>query len=220
MVGVIAMIMLAMLDGGATTGMHEHFVLIVILFLGQVLGGILILGGGIQRHQWRHLGLFLAAIAVFLDLFVGFRLLGLFILGRRAGDLEALDIVFLAAAGLGLLFGQQRLPVGHGDLVIVGMDFGKGQETLAIAAIFDKGGLQRRFDPRHLGKIDVSFERPLGSGFEIKFLDFGTVENDHPGLFRVAGVDEHTFGHGNLRRARDSGQRHGLRLVNKGGANC
>ena len=27
-----------------------------------------------------------------------------------------------------------------------------------------------------------------------------TVENDHPGFFRVAGVDKHALGHGNLRR--------------------
>jgi hypothetical protein len=100
------------------------------------------------------------------------------------------------------------------------MDFGKGQETLAIAAIFHKGGLQRRLNARHLGEIDVSLERPLGRGLEIKFLDLGTVENDHPCFFRVVGVDEHAFGHGNLRRARGLGRRHSVQRANKGGANC
>ena len=131
--------------------------------------------------------------------FSGF-FIGLGILGRPAGNVEALDIVFLAASGLGLLLGQQRLPVRHRDLVIIGMDFGEGQETLAIAAIFHKGGLQRRLNARHLGEIDIALERPLGSGLEIKFLDLGSVENDHPGLFRVAGVDKHALGHGILRR--------------------
>jgi hypothetical protein len=118
------------------------------------------------------------------------------------------------------LLGEQRLPIGHGDLIIIRMDFGKGEETLAVAAIFHKGGLQGRFDPRHLGEIDVSLERPLGSGFEIKFLDLRTVENDHPRLFRVAGVDKHAFCHGNLRRARRSGNRHDGRRAYRSGANC
>ena len=68
--------------------------------------------------------------------------------------------VFRAAAGFGFLVGEQRLPVGIRDLVIVGMDFREGEEALAVAAIFDKGGLQRRFNPRHLGKIDIALERP------------------------------------------------------------
>ena len=94
------------------------------------------------------------------------------------------------------------------------------QEALAIAAILHKGGLQRRLNARHLGEIDVSLERPLGRGLEIKFLDFGSVENDHPCLFRVAGVDKHAFGHGNLRRARGFGCRHDVRQADRGGANC
>ena len=52
--------------------------------------------------------------------------------------------------------GDQRLPIGHRDLVVVGMDFAERQKTVAIAAIFDEGGLQRRFDPRYLGEIDVA----------------------------------------------------------------
>ena len=71
----------------------------------------------------------------------------------------------------GLLLGDQRLTVGDRDLVIVGMDFREGEEALAVAAIFDEGRLQRRLNARHLGEIDVSFERPLGGGLEIKFLD-------------------------------------------------
>jgi len=46
---------------------------------------------------------------------------------------------------------QQRLPIGKGDLVIVGMNFGEGQEAVAIAAVIDERGLQRRLDPRNLG---------------------------------------------------------------------
>ena len=123
--------------------------------------------------------------------------------GFGAGtDLKTFDIVFRAAAGLGLLVGDQRLPVGGGDLVIVGMDFREGEEALAVAAIFDKGGLQRRLNARHLGKIDIALERPPRGSLEIKFFDFGSVENHHAGFFRVAGVDQHALFHGILRCAR------------------
>ncbi len=121
-------------------------------------------------------------------------------LGAR-GDLERLDIVFGTAAGFGLLFGDQRLPVGDRDLVVVGMDFREGEEALAVAAILHERRLERRLHARHLGEIDVAFERPLGRGLEIEFLDLTAVENDDPGLLRVTGVDKHALGHCTLRAA-------------------
>ena len=43
---------------------------------------------------------------------------------------------------LGALFlGDQRLPVGDRDLVVVGMDFRKRQEAVAVAAVIDEGCL-------------------------------------------------------------------------------
>ena len=36
---------------------------------------------------------------------------------------------------------DQRLPVGDRDLVIVGMDFGKRQIAVAVAAVLDEGRL-------------------------------------------------------------------------------
>ena len=66
-------------------------------------------------------------------------------------------LVVLGFGSLGL-GAQQRLTVGDRDLVVVGMDFAEGQETVAVAAIFDEGGLKRRFDARHARQIDVSFE--------------------------------------------------------------
>ena len=54
-------------------------------------------------------------------------------------------------AVLGLLFGlavgpflrlDQGLAIGNRDLIVVGMDFAKSQKAMAVAAIFDEGGLQ------------------------------------------------------------------------------
>ena len=58
-----------------------------------------------------------------------------------------------AAAGtvVGLFFGlamgafvglDQRQTVGDRDLVVIGVDFAEGEEAVAVAAIFDEGGLQ------------------------------------------------------------------------------
>ena len=75
------------------------------------------------------------------------------------------------------------------------MDLGEGEEAVAIAAVIDERRLQRRFDPRHLGEIDVTPELLLGGGLEVEFLDAAAAHHDHPGLFRVGGVDEHLVGH-------------------------
>ena len=54
-----------------------------------------------------------------------------------------------AMVGLGLgralralVLGDQRLPVGDRNLVVVGMDFAEGKKAVAIAAVVDEGGLQ------------------------------------------------------------------------------
>jgi len=73
--------------------------------------------------------------------------------------------------------------------------FGEGEKALPVAAIFHERCLKRRLHARHFGEIDVSLERPLGRGLEIKFLDFLSVENNNPGLLPVTGIDNHAFGH-------------------------
>ena len=54
------------------------------------------------------------------------------------------------------LFLEQRLPVGDRDLIIVGVDFGEGEKTVAIAAVVDEGGLERGLHAGHLGEIDIA----------------------------------------------------------------
>src|SRR3546814_5402883 len=75
------------------------------------------------------------------------------------------------------------------------MDFAERQKAVAIAAVFDEGSLQRRFDPRYLGEVDVTFELLAGTCFVVEILKSIARLNHHPGLFRVAGIDKHTFGH-------------------------
>ena len=78
--------------------------------------------------------------------------------------------------GLFLSLGfHQGLTVADRDLVVVGMDFGEGEEAVPVAAVVDEGRLQRGFDPGHLGKIDVAAKLFLAGGFEIEFLDSATL---------------------------------------------
>src|SRR5579872_742899 len=106
----------------------EHVLMLVVAAFGGVVGYVAVFpfvfrlfafGSAVQRHQRRHLHHFVARIG----LFFGFLFpLGLAVVSSGACDLETLDLVFLAAAGFGLLLGKQRLPVCNRNLVIVGMD--------------------------------------------------------------------------------------------------
>ena len=66
-------------------------------------------------------------------------------------------IVFVVGGALGAaFFVDQRLPVGDRDLIVIGMDFAEGEEAVAVAAVIDERGLQRRLDARHFRQIDVA----------------------------------------------------------------
>jgi hypothetical protein len=108
------------------------------------------------------------------------------------GAVLALFLGFTMGLFLGL---DQRLPVGDRDLVVVGMDFAEGEEAVAVAAIFDEGGLERGFDPGDLGEVDIPAQLLALRGLEIKLFDAIAADHDDPGLFRVGGIDQHLVGH-------------------------
>ena len=101
---------------------------------------------------------------------------------------------------------DQGLPVGDRDLVVVGMDFREGQEAVPVAAVIDEGRLQRRFDPRDFGEVDITAKLFAVGAFEVEFLDAVAAHDDHPGFLRMGRVDEHFVGHWmiSLRRTRPS----------------
>jgi hypothetical protein len=75
------------------------------------------------------------------------------------------------------------------------MDFAEGEEAVAVAAIFDEGGLKRRLYARHLREIDISSQRSAACRLEIKFFDAVSAHHHDPGLLRMGGVDQHLVGH-------------------------
>jgi len=133
------------------------------------------------------------------------------VIGPSCFDHAALHAVAIAAAAriavaraaavgavFGLFFGfamgalvrlDQRLAIGDRNLIIVRMNFAEGQKAVAVAAIFDEGGLQRRFYARDLGEIDISTQLFALGGLEVKFFDAVAADHNDPGLFRVGGID-------------------------------
>lgn len=62
---------------------------------------------------------------------------------RTAAAVGAVLALLLGLA-MGLFLGlDQRLPIRDRNLVVIGMDFAEGEEAVAVAAIFDEGGLER-----------------------------------------------------------------------------
>ncbi|WP_282519479.1 hypothetical protein [Bradyrhizobium sp. Arg816] len=114
---------------------------------------------------------------------------------RAAAAVGAVLALFLGLA-MGLFLGfDQCLPVGDRDLVVIGMDFAEGEEAVAVAAIFDKGGLERRLHPGDLGEVDIPAQLFALRGLEIKLFDAIAADHDDPGLLRVGGIDQHLVGH-------------------------
>ena len=90
-----------------------------------------------------------------------------FAAARRASFGAPVGLGFLGSVGGGFLV-EQRLPVRNRDRVVVRVDFVEGQEAVAIAAVVDERCLERRFDARYLGEVDVAPQKLTGGGFEVE----------------------------------------------------
>ena len=123
-------------------------------------------------------------------------LVGLVVLDVIVGVLVLLVLCHRLELFLLLLLQGEFVLIG--ELVVVGVDLGKGEEAVAVAAIFDEGGLERRLYARDLGEIDIATKLALVAGFEVEFFDVTSVDDDDPGFFRVGRIDQHTFCHGSL----------------------
>src|SRR5947208_3214729 len=82
----------------------------------------------------------------------------------------AVDFLFGLAVGA-LFVSDQRLPVGDGNLIVVGMDLRERQKAVAVAAVIDEGGLERRLYPRNLGEIDIAAQLAAVRGLKVEFLE-------------------------------------------------
>jgi hypothetical protein len=90
---------------------------------------------------------------------------------------------------------QKGLPVGERDLVIIGVDFGEGQEAVAVAAVIDEGRLQRRLYARYFREIDIAADLLLVFGFEVEFFYAVSAYDNDARLFSVRRIDKHFLCH-------------------------
>jgi hypothetical protein len=192
--------------------------MLVSMFM-RVLMILMVMMAGIRLMMFGITGVAVtgfAALGVVMLMIVrlgGLRWLGVF----RVYDLALHPLAIAAAAriamaraavAVGTVFGfflrlamrafvgfDQRLTVGHRNLVIIGVDFAESQEAVAIAAIFDERCLQRRLYACDLGEVDIAAQLLALGGLEIKLFDAIAANHDNPGLFRVGGVDQHLVGH-------------------------
>jgi len=209
---VVFVIMMRVMRAGAGMVMSG----IVMRLSGAVFGVHAVVAGSlVVMELMANLAFKFLALSFLTFQFLAFARLG----GVRLGVLDdlALDAFAAAAAArtavalpppagpvLALLFGlamgafvglDQRLPVGDRNLVVVRMNFAEGEKTVAIAAIFDEGRLERRFYPRDLGEVDIAAQLLALGGLEIKFFDAIAADHNDPGLLRVGGIDQHFVGH-------------------------
>jgi hypothetical protein len=113
----------------------------------------------------------------------------------RAAAVGAVFCLFFGLAMGAFIRLDQRLAIGNRNLIIVRMDFAEGEKAVAVAAIFDEGGLQRRLYAGDLGEIDISTQLLALGGLEIKLFDAIAADHDDPGLFRMGSIDQHFVGH-------------------------
>ncbi len=165
-----------------------HFSVGIIAFLVRRLGG--------------RLSAFRAATAAFLRSRLVVPILGTAVCSGFVFRSLVTGILFILGRLLGVLrlCGEQSLTVGEGDLVVIGMNFAEGEETVAVAAIFDERSLKTGLYPRDLGKIDITADLVFVFGFEVEFIDLIAPHHSDPGFLRVAGIDEHFVCIGHYRR--------------------
>ena len=107
-----------------------------------------------------------------------------------AGARTAIFFIFLGPCKSALFF-DQRFAVGQRDLIIIGVNFGKGQKPVPIAAVIHKSRLKRGFNPRHFSQIDVSCNLAFVYCFKIEFFNTISVHHNNPCLLGMGGVDKH-----------------------------
>ena len=95
-----------------------------------------------------------------------------------------------------LAFAQHPLNLGLGPilgffLVIVGMHFRQGQETVALPAVVDKGGLEAGLDIDHDAFVNIGLGGFPGGGLQGQLFNMAFFDDGDPKNLRVGGVDKH-----------------------------
>src|SRR5690606_32523902 len=90
----------------------------------------------------------------------------------------------LLGAGLGRV---------HAGAEVVARDLLEREEALALAAVLDEGGLQRRLEPGDAALVDVGLLLFLRWLLDVDVVQRLAVDDRDPQFFRLGRVDQHSF---------------------------
>ena len=94
-----------------------------------------------------------------------------------------------------LAFPDRVADAGLGDRHALGEvalgDFLERQEAVAVFAVVDEAGFERRLDPRHHRLVDVALALFAPFDFDFVVEEFLSVDDRQPAFFRLRGVDQH-----------------------------
>ena len=69
----------------------------------------------------------------------------------------------------------------------------QGQEAVAVGAVFDERGFERRFEPGDAALVDVGYLVVAGRLFDVDVVQVLAIDDGDPQFFRLRGVDEHSL---------------------------
>jgi hypothetical protein len=70
-----------------------------------------------------------------------------------------------------------------------------GQEAGTVGSVVDERRLERRLDLRHHALVDVPPGLGPGVDLVVEVQELAALDDGHPGLFFLEGVDQHDLGH-------------------------
>ena len=76
---------------------------------------------------------------------------------------------------------------------VIAGNFLERQEAVTIGAVIDETGLETRLDARDDGFVDVALALFLACGLDVEVDQFLAVDDGHPKLFGLGGVEQHAF---------------------------
>ena len=85
----------------------------------------------------------------------------------------------------------ERITIGNQNTIVIRMNFSKRKETVPVPSKIHEGGLQGRFDPRHLGQKDTPLELFSNDALVIEFNQATSIDDGDPRFFHVGRVYQH-----------------------------
>src|SRR5690606_21726262 len=77
--------------------------------------------------------------------------------------------------------------------VVLARDFLERQEAMAVAAVLDEAGLERRFDAGDAPLVDVALLLFPGRDLDVEIVEGLAIDDGHTQLLTLSCVDQHTL---------------------------